>query len=163
WVLDSHLWDYGYFTVTPGIYVLTAALLLASLAVLYKLGRTELLGHIGLVLWVPHLLLLAPFMKYALYALPVLILAAIPAYAAWLYFKDRILAMIVAGQALDGAATFFVIDIFSKVSGISYFEQHVLSSAIGEITGTFFTFYLLKVCIAFAAAYVLQKEKMDQE
>ena len=30
-VLQSHLWDYGYLTVTPGIYVLTAALLLISL------------------------------------------------------------------------------------------------------------------------------------
>ena len=102
-------------------------------------------------------------MRYAVYALPVLVLAAIPAYLAYMYFKDRILAAIVAGQALDGAATFFVIDFFSKVSGIGYFEQHVLSSAIGSFFGSFFPFYLLKALIAFAAAYVLSKEKDEIE
>jgi uncharacterized membrane protein len=162
-VLESHLLDYGYLTVTPGIYVLTAALFVATLAAAFFLKRIDLVRLVGIVLWLPMFLLLVPFMGYALYALPVLLLAAIPAYAAWLYFKDMSLAGIVAGQALDGAATFFVIDYFSKISGIGYFEQHVFSSAIGQIFGTFFVFYLLKVAIAFAAAYVLQKEKMDAE
>lgn len=162
-VLDSHLWDYGYLTVTPGIYILTAAVLLVSLAVLYKAKRTGLLGYVGLGLWVPHLLLLLPFVKYAAYAVPVLLLAAIPAYAAWLYFKDKTLAGIVAGQALDGAATFFIIDYFSPIAGIAYFEQHVFSAAIGQLGGTFFTFYLLKVAVSFAAAWLLRKEKMDTE
>ena len=44
-----------------------------------------------------------------------------------------------------------------------YFEQHVVSAAIGELAGTYFTFYLLKTVIAFAAAYVVMKEKMDLE
>jgi uncharacterized membrane protein len=39
----------------------------------------------------------------------------------------------------------------------------VFSAGIGDITGTYFSFYLLKVCLAFAAAYVLQKEKMENE
>jgi uncharacterized membrane protein len=162
-VLDSHLWDYGYFTVTPGVYLLTAGLLFASLAVLYKLKRTELLGFVGLALWLPHFLLLVPFMEYALYAIPILALAVVPGYLAWLHFRDSALALIVAGQALDGAATFFIIDIFSGISGIHYFEQHVVGSAIGGFFGTFFAFYLLKVGIALAAAHVLSKEKMDRE
>lgn len=160
-VLDSHIWDYGYFTVTPGVYLVTAALLFASLAVLYKMRKVEWLGYAGLALWLPHFLLLVPFFSYALYAIPILILAAIPAYLALAYFKDRVLAGIVAGQALDGAATFFVIDFFSSISGRQYFEQHVFSAGIGELAGTYFAFYLLKVAIAFAAAYLLRKEKMD--
>jgi uncharacterized membrane protein len=162
-VLDSHLWDYGYLTVTPGVYILTAFLLLGSLAILYRLKKTQYLGHVGFALWFPHLLLLVPFMKYWVYALPVLALAAIPAYLAWLYFKDRVLVGIVAAQALDGAATFFIIDYFSSVSGIDYFEQHVFSAAIGQIGGGFFLFYLIKCGIAFAAAYVIRSEKMDEE
>lgn len=162
-VLDSHLWDYGYLTVTPGVYVLTAFLLLSSLAVLHRLKRTELLPHVGLALWLPHFLLLIPFFAYWVYALPVLALAAAPAALALWYFKDRVLAGIVAAQALDGAATFFVIDFFSAVSGVDYFEQHVFSNAIGQIGGGFFLFYLIKVGIAFAAAYVLRSEKMDEE
>lgn len=162
-VLDSHIWDYGYLTVTPGIYIVTAAILLVSMAILYLMKRMEWLGYVGLALWLPQFLLLVPFMSYIAYSLPILILAAVPAYIALKYFKDRILAAIVAGQALDGAATFFIIDVFSKITGKAYFEQHVLSAGIGEIAGTYFAFYLLKVGIAFAAAYVLQKEKMDNE
>jgi uncharacterized membrane protein len=162
-VLDSHIWDYGYLTVTPGIYIVTAAILLVSMAILYKMKRMELLGYVGLALWLPQFLLLLPFMNYILYSLPILTLAAVPAYIALRYFKDWILAAIVAGQALDGAATFFIIDVFSKLTGKMYFEQHVFSAGIGAIAGTYFTFYLLKVGIAFAAAYVLQKEKMDTE
>lgn len=160
-VLDSHIWDYGYFTVTPGIYIVTAALLLASMAILHRLGRMELLGYVGLALWLPHFLLLLPFMTYAAYAVPVLVLAAVPAYAAWRYFRDPALAAIVAGQALDGAATFFIIDVFSKMTGKVYFEQHVFSAGIGAVAGSYLAFYILKAGVGFAAAYVLRKEKMD--
>jgi uncharacterized membrane protein len=162
-VLESHIWDYSYLTVTPGIYIVTAALLLVSMAILYRMKRMEWLGYVGLALWLPQFLLLLPFMNYILYSIPIIILAAVPAYIALKYFKDPILAAIVAGQALDGAATFFIIDIFSKLTGKAYFEQHVLSSGIGAIAGTYFAFYLVKVGIAFVAAYVIKKEKMDSE
>lgn len=162
-ILDSGIYDYGYLTVSPGIYIVTAAILLASMAVLYRMKRMDLLGYVGLALWAPHFLLLLPFMGYALYAIPILILAAIPTYIAWRHFKDRIYSAVVAGQALDGAATFFIIDYFSSISGISYFEQHVVSSAIGALGNSFFFFYLVKVAIGFAAIYVLKGEKMDQE
>jgi uncharacterized membrane protein len=160
-VLDSHIWDYGYLTVTPGIYIVTAAIFLGSVAILNHVKKMELLAYIGLVFWLPHFLLLLPFMKYAIFALPVLALAAIPTYIAFRYFKDKILTAVVAGQALDGAATFFVIDYFSDISGIQYFEQHVFSSAIGALGGTYFVFYLVKAAIAFFAADVINKEKMS--
>jgi uncharacterized membrane protein len=162
-ILDSHILDYGYLTVSPGIYIVTAALLLISMAVLHRMNRMELLGYVGLVLWLPFFLLLVPFMQYAVFAIPILVLAAVPAYFALKHFKDKVFSAIVAGQALDGAATWFVIDYFSDISGIRYFEQHVFPSFIGEVFGTYFTFYLVKVGIAFAAAHVLTKEKMDNE
>lgn len=163
WVLDSHIYDYGYLTTTPGIYLVTAFLLFVSMGVLHALKRMELLGYAGLALWLPHFLLLVPFMSYAAYAIPVLLMAAIPAYLAYAWLKDPVLSAIVAGHSLDGAATFFVIDIFSGISGISYGEQHVFSAGIGGFFGTFFAFYLLKVAISFAAAYLLSKEKMDAQ
>lgn len=162
-VLDSHIYDYGYLSVSPGIYVVTAALLLLSMGILHKLKKLDWLWVVGLALWVPHFLLLVPFMQYAVYAIPILVLAAIPTYIALRYFKDKILTGVVAGHALDGAATFFVIDFFSKISGIQYGEQHVFSAAIGNIGGTYFTFYIVKVLIAFAAVYLIIKEKMPDE
>jgi len=162
-VLDSHLWDYGYLTVSPGTYLLTAGLLLFSMFVLYRYRRLDLLGYVGLALWLPHLLLLLPFMEYWVYAIPILVLAAAPAYIAWMFFKDHLHTGIVAGQALDGAATFFIIDFFSDISGKSYFEQHVFSAGIGDMFGTYFTFYIVKILIAFGAAFILRGEKMDEE
>jgi uncharacterized membrane protein len=160
-ILDSQILDYGYLTVSPGIYIVTAALLLISMGVLHRLKRMELLGYVGLALWLPFFLLLIPFMTYALFAIPILVLAAVPTYFAVKYFKDHVFSAIVAGQALDGAATWFVIDYFSDISGIRYFEQHVFSSFIGEFAGTYFLFFLVKAGIAFAAGHVLMKEKMD--
>ncbi len=162
-VLGSRLLDYGYLTVSPGIYIVTAALMLISLAAFRRLGREGDFGVAGIVLWLPAFLLLLPLMAYAAFILPIIALAAVPAWAAWRHFRDLPLALVVAGQALDGAATFIVIDVFSKASGIVYFEQHVVGAAIGGFFGTYFAFYLVKVAIAFAAAYVLRKESMDSE
>lgn len=170
WMLDSHMYDYpsgvnnsilNYLMVSPGVYLLVSFVLFASIIVLHRIKRMHLLGYIGLALWLPHLLLLLPFMGYAIYAIPVILLAAVPTYLAFRFLKDRIATGVVAGHALDGAATFFVIDIFSKISGIQYGEQHVFSAGIGEITGTFFSFYLVKIAISLIAANFLIKEKME--
>jgi uncharacterized membrane protein len=160
-VLNSHVYDYSLLTASPGIYLVTAGLLFVSMAILYRMKHMEWLWIVGVVLWLPHFLLLLPFMQYAVYAVPVILLAAVPAAIAYLYFRDSVLTGIVAAHALDGAATFFVIDVFSKISGIQYFEQHVLASGIGTISGTYFTFYLVKIVVSFAAAYFVMKEDMD--
>ncbi len=160
-VLSSHIYDYGFLTVSPGIYLVTAVLLFVTMGILHLIKKPELLAYVGLVLWFPHFLLLVPFMNYAMYAIPVLILAAIPAIVAWKYFNNEIFTLVVAGQALDGAATFFVIDVFGPMTGKPYFEQHVVGGFIGAFFGTYFAFYLMKVIIAWIAASLLQKEKEE--
>ncbi len=162
-ILSSGIFDYGYLTVSPGIYIVTASILLISMFVLYRKERLDLLPAVGLVLWAAAFLLILPFLEYAVHAIPIIILGTIPAAAAFWHFRDRIFALIVGGQALDGAATFYSIDIFSNMTGIRYFEQHVFSAAIGNFADTFFFFYLLKVLIGFGAVYVIKKEKMDDE
>ena len=160
-VLDSHIYDYGYLTVSPGIYIATAFLLFVSMFILYSVKRIDLLGHVGLALWIPHFLLLVPFMQYWVYLIPVLILAAIPTYLAFRYFKNWLFAGIVGGHALDGAATFFAIDIFPMLTGIQYGEQHVIGRGLAELAGGYYSFYLVKILISFIAAYFIMKEKVD--
>jgi uncharacterized membrane protein len=91
------------------------------------------------------------------------LLAIIPWLIARKFIKDDILSGIVFAHSLDGAATFFAIDIFSGMSGIQYSEQHVFSNAIGEIGGSFLLFYLIKILISFGAAYIIDKEKMPED
>lgn len=162
-ILDSHIYDYGYLTTSPGIYIVTAGILLLSLFVLYKIKKLDKLWIVGTVLFVPHFLLLVPFMKYAIYSIPIILLAVIPALIIFKLYKSKLYSAMVFSQALDGAATFFVIDFGAKLMGIQYGEQHVISRGVGELFGTFFTFYLIKVLIASAVAYLLNSEKKANE
>ncbi len=162
-ILNSHIYDYGFLTSSPGIYIITATLFLISLAIAHKMKNMKIVGYIGVALWLPHFIVLLFMMSYLQFALPILILTAIPFYIAFKYFKNDILAYVVGAHALDGAATFFIIDYFGKFTEKNYFEQHVVPSFIGELFGTFFPFYLLKIAIAFGAAYFIAKEKEASE
>jgi len=162
WILDAGIYDYGFLTVTPGIYLVVAALLLGTLAVLSYFKKMELLPYVGLTLFGFHFFLLVPFMQYWIFAIPVLVLAAIPTYFIWKRY-GAVASAVVAGHALDGAATFIILDVFSSAIGKNYFEQHVLSRAVGELLNTYFLFYLVKVAIASAAVYLVEKEKMKSD
>lgn len=161
-ILNSHIYDYSYLTVSPGIYLVTAAILFLTMGILHIVKKPQHLGTAGLVLWLPHFILLLPFMKYILHAIPILALTAIPAIIAWKYLKNDIYTLIIAGHALDGAATFYVIDIFGPAIGKLYFEQHVVGGFIGKVFGTFFAFYLIKLIISGAVAHLLKKEEEDE-
>ncbi|MFA5929681.1 MAG: DUF63 family protein [Candidatus Micrarchaeia archaeon] len=167
---SSRIFDYGFLTVTPGIYLVTAALFLLSLAISWALRKGMFAAYAGFLLWLPIALLVLPFMSHWWYVLLVLAIAAAGALAAFFALERAgklelsiYEKLAIAGQALDGAATFVVIDIFAKETGRDYFEQHVLSSGIGTATPLgFFLFFLVKVALAGLIIYFLRKEKMDK-
>lgn len=171
WLAKSGIFAYGYLTVTPGIYVVSAILFLASLAAAKAMKKGNFAAYAGLALWLPCAILLLPFAKHFAFFAAAAALAA----AGWKASSSILEKMMKAklsihghlaifGQALDGAATFVVLDIFSGQSGISYFEQHVLPSAIGSATPLgFFLFFLVKLLLASALAYFISKESMDKE
>ncbi len=171
-ILSTHFYDYGYLTVTPGIYVLTAAITLASILLFDRIRRMDLLFAPGMLLFLFHFLLLVPLFKfYALFFIA-LALAASATFASHFAFKKMksklaLSELLVFSHALDGASTFTVINLLPKfVEGKEYFEQHVLSRAIGGIFGDeygYFFFFLVKVFFASAAVFVLNDEKVDAE
>lgn len=164
WIIDSHIFDYGYFTVTPGIYIIVAALLIATIIILDKIKRMDLLGKVGLVLWAPGILLLLPLMNFAVYALPVFIMAgAVYLIGSKILKLDFLRSFVGFAQALDGAATFFAIEIFSKITGITYFEQHVFSAGLGNFLGSFLGFFVIKSVLGLGAGYLIQKEEAKEE
>jgi len=163
-ILDSHIYDYGFYTSSPGIYIIIASMFLISLYALNKIkgAKIEHLKYIALILWIPHILLLIPLMKHVVYIIPIFILALVPAYLIYKYLNGIKYGLVVFAQGLDGAATFFMIDIFGRLEGIYYWEQHVVSRAIGGLFGTYFTFYLLKIIISSGIAYFTKREKMNE-
>ena len=169
-LLSSGIFKYGFLTVTPGIYIVTAALFLLSLAIAGAMKRLMFASYAGFLLWLPIFLLVLPFASQWVFAALCIALAAAGAYAAF-FLLERLgklkltiyEKLAIGGQALDGAATFVVIDIFSKETGKDYFEQHVLSAGIGSATPLgFFRFFLIKIALASAIVYFLRKEKMDK-
>ena len=166
----SGVFKYGFLTVTPGIYIVTAALFLLSLVIARAMKKEMFAAYAGFLLWLPIALLVLPFMSHYWYLALNIAIAAIGAYAAFFalerFGKLKLSIyekLAIGGQALDGAATFVVIDIFSKETGKNYFEQHVLSSGIGTSTPLgFFLFFLVKIALAGAIVYFLRKEKMNK-
>jgi len=169
-VHSSGIFRYGFLTVTPGIYLVTAALFLSSLAIAWAMKREMFAAYAGAILWLPIFLLVLPFASHLAFFALCIAIAALGAYAAF-FALERAGKMkltiyeklAIGGQALDGAATFVVIDIFSKQAGKDYFEQHVLSAGIGTATPLgFFLFFLVKVALASAIVYFLRKEKIGK-
>jgi uncharacterized membrane protein len=164
WILDSHIFDYGYFTVTPGIYLAVASILILTIIILDKIKKMELLGKIGLVLWAPGILLLLPLMSFVIYAIPVFLMAGgVYLVGSKIIKLDFLRSFVGFSQALDGAATFFAIEVFSKITGITYFEQHVFSAGLGNFFGSFFVFFLIKATLGLGAGYLIQKEEGKEE
>ena len=166
-VIFSRVYEYGLLTVTPGIYVVVALLFVCTALLFNRLGKMGLAKYVPLALLAPHALLLLVVGQNWAYAALIAVLAA-GAYLAvrhvfaakkWdLQFLGK---CAVFAHALDGAATFVAKDLFP--SG-QYFEQHVLSGAIGEATPLGFgLFFAAKVLLAAAVVYIIGKEEARQE
>lgn len=162
-IINSHIYDYGFFTVTPGIYIVIATIFLATVFVLHRLKKLNDLWKVGIALWLPHFLILVPFSKYFLLCALIVVLAALPAFIARKILKNDVLAGIVAAHSLDGAATFVAIEIAPQFAPIAYFEQHVFSRMLGGIGGNFVVFYIAKIAVSLIAAWLIKNEKMDDD
>ena len=166
---SSGVFHYSYFTVTPGIYVVTAALLLLSIAVGRLANKPMLPAYVGVMLWFPCFLLIVPFMSQFAYVGLAIALAAAGAYAAYRLLERAGGSkpgwhgkLAVAGQAFDGAATFVILDVFGPAAGKGYFEQHVLSGGIGTATPLgYFLFFLVKVSLAALIVHLVGKERVE--
>jgi len=172
-VIGTHIYDYGYLTTSPGIFVVIAVILLLVMFLCHRAKRMDLLVPIGVALLVPHFLLLIPMFTYILYGLAIALLAALVWVGARFAFERLkvrgIASLAVLAHALDGGATFIIIDFFNRMEpactalGKCYGEQHVLTTVIGTIFGTYLLYFVVKVLFSFFAAYVVEKEKATDE
>ncbi len=168
-VVDANILPYSYFTVTPGIYFLVGFATLASVLACNRLGVMGGLWKVGAVLWVASLLPLLPLPRYPEFFGLALLLAIAGFFAGgWLLKLLKLEAKQVGGlvifsHALDGAATFVTLDIFSSMTGHQYFEQHVVTNALAQMFGGFWVFYVIKILFATLAVYVVRRSSdMDE-
>lgn len=71
----------------------------------------------------------------------------------WSYVSDPLYITLLFGQLLDASATSYGIDFHPH---IRYVEQHVVGSALIDLTGTAFVMFPLKLLVLFPAVYVMQ-------
>jgi len=168
-VVDANILPYGYLTTTPGIYIVIGFVTLAAVLALRVAGRLELLGYLGIALFIPPFIALLPLFKHFEFFAFIIILALLGAALGNVVFnylkleRAAINRLVVFSHALDGAATYVSIDVFSRMGGITYFEQHVLTNALAQAFGGFWIFYVVKVAFAIAAVYLLEKSSDIKE
>ncbi len=159
---QSAILDYGIFTITPGIYVVVACLFLLTFLIGKKIDSKYWCAKIGAVFALGAFFLVGAMIRYFEYAIVVLVVAGLSAIVISKIFslKKIEFALPIFAHALDGMATWMAIDIFGPAHEIKYFEQHVLSSAIGESTAIGYgLFFLVKVIFSLIAVFVARDEK----
>lgn len=164
-VVDANILPYNYFTVTPGIYFMVGFITLAAVLIFNYIKKPKFLLTFGLTISIFPMLAILPLAKHAYHAFLILALVGVAVLIGFFVFdllkikNKRLPILLVASHALDGAATFITIDVFSHDMGLAYFEQHVLTNSIADFFGGFWAFYLIKVVFALAAAYLLETTK----
>ncbi len=150
------LYAYNFFNISPGVYIFTG-ILAVFLFLAEHFAKRRIAMPVAFSLAVFHLALILPLLSDFFAIFFILVLAAVPFYISQRFLKEPLLSLIVFSHALDGAATFYAIDV-SK----SYFEQHVFPTMIGDAHG-YIAFYVIKVLIAFLAAYLIKNEEENEK
>lgn len=166
---NLHVYDYGFLTATPGIYVVIGMLTFISIIFFNRIRRMDLLPVFALVLLLPHLIILLPLMKNLSYFLLVVLLSLLGLLCGKLLLEGMKLKvglsqlLVVFSHSLDGAASYVAIDLFNN--GTAYFEQHVVSGALGTIFGTMLAFYIVKVIFSSIAVWIVETsdDKRDEK
>lgn len=149
----NDFYSYNFFNVTPFIYVFVAFLFLSFTIIEHKLKIKNLAIATGLLLSFLHAFILLPYFTNYIAFFAILIIAIVPFLISRMLFKSLFPRIVVLAHSLDGAATFIATEF------LNYGEQHVLSNFIGIQFG-FISFFIVKILISFAFAYILEKENM---
>ena len=160
----AYPWQLGYYFISPGIWIATAAIVISAIlisrTISRKLNKDENLvfGSIGIVLWIPVFAFDLLMMKRPVAFFEVLALAAMVtaiAYYAMKFLKkdllkDKMNLLAVASQSLDGTATFIATSFYG------YGEQHFVSNFILGINPLLFV--IVKVILVLVILHYLEKE-----
>ncbi|MCS7109424.1 MAG: DUF63 family protein [Candidatus Micrarchaeota archaeon] len=173
-LFDSGIYNYSFFTTTPGIYIIIGLFTIFSLFLSIKLKKPNLYPLLGFALWLPNMIIVLSMISDLTYLIIILTLTGIMAIGTHLimqrYGIKGILARVaVLSHTLDGVSSFVAIEIFNRMSplcveeGICYFGQHVVERFLSEtiVYGTF-VYLLLKLSFAIFASYIIEREAKDE-
>lgn len=166
-ILTSGIYNYGFLTITPGIYVVIGLFTLFAIYISYHFKKENYGSYLALTLFALHFLILIPMFTNIIYGLIVLIGAGL-VLGVYLYFKRKsnleVYWYILLAQTFDGMSTFVTLDLFNKFEGKMYAEQHVVANFLGGMFGeSMLPFLIVKILLSIGIIYFLEREKNENE
>lgn len=164
-LVDNGIYPLVLWLVTPGIYILTGFAAIATLLISVYVERKTKFDYkyfiliVGTILCIPNILSINHinwvtfFEVVGTWAVMTSIFALIG--RKWALLKDKFNLGILSAHLFDASATFIAIDFYG------YGEQHVLPTALMNITGTAAVMFPLKIGVILAALYVIDEYVED--
>lgn len=160
-LVDNGIYPLTLWLVTPGIYILTGLVTIATLLTsVYVEKKTNfnyryLMLIVGVILCIPNLLLINHINWIAFFEV-VGIWAAISSIFLlsrnkWDLLKNWLNLSALLAHLFDASSTFIAVDFYG------YGEQHVLPNALTGLAGTAFVMFPLKIAVILAALYVIDE------
>jgi len=168
-LVDNNVLPYTPFTVSPGAWITLTAITFFSLMlgklIEVKFKKKKFFFYFGIVLDLIILSFLIPLSRNIIgFFLVILVFLAVSFVYIFIVSKLKIKFLLeklsfyaMLGHLFDASATFVGIDFF----GLS--EQHVLTRFFGEISGTYFVFFILKILVVGTAVYYISKDVKEKE
>lgn len=165
-LVDNGIYPLTLWLVTPGIYVLTGLITIATLLISVYVERKinfdykYLMLIIGVILCIPNIIFINHINWVAFFEV-IGIWAVISSIFVllrnkWSLLKNKLNLSAILAHLFDAAATFIAIDFYG------YGEQHVLPNTLMNLAGTAAIMFPLKIAVILAALYVIDEYVEDK-
>lgn len=164
-LVDNGIYPLILWLVTPGIYILTGFITIATLLISVYVERKTKFDYryfiliVGIGLCIPNILNIN-HLNWAAFFEVIGSWAAVSSIfvvlsTKWDLLKDKFNLSVLLAHLFDASSTFIAIDFYG------YGEQHVLPNALMNIAGTAAVMYPLKIAVILTALYVIDEYVED--
>jgi uncharacterized membrane protein len=167
-LVDHQIFNYGFWLVSPGIYILTAAIFLGIFFPSYLAGKNKNAWKLTLIsgilldaaLWIYAATKSIKFtnLTYGAGILCLALLASIILH--FIFRKTKFIGgkyfLPFSAHMLDASATFIAVDFLGAI------EEHPLPNMLSHLVGTAAIMYALKLIVLIPLVYLLNKEFKDK-
>lgn len=158
-LVDNGIYPLIHLLVTPGIYVFTGLVTIATILTSVYLEKKIYIDYkyiifaVGVIICIPNIIninhlnstvILEVIGIWVIISLIFLLIGQ-----KWSLLKDKFNFSALSAHLFDATTTFVAVDFYG------YGEQHVLPSTLTNITGTAFVMYPLKITVILLALYVI--------
>ncbi|MGB9978618.1 DUF63 family protein [Methanobacterium sp.] len=164
-LVDNGIYPLVIWLVTPGIYILTGLVTIATLLISVYVERKTKFDYryfiliVGTILCIPNILSITHLNWIAFFEIvgtwAVMSSIFVLLGKKWSLLKDKFNLGILSAHLFDASSTFVAIDFYG------YGEQHVLPNALMNLAGTAAVMFPLKIAVILTALYVIDEYVED--